>query len=169
MPGESMEPERHGQTENNMRRWAVECIAAVGCFLANIGCHAAWAIWDISRILGNRVPFAIYVQAVTAALPLGQLLVISGMSIFVGVLIGLGLGRVWVPRRRAAIVFVAGALVSIGGFVFLASLKALHPTTTILWSVMLGFSVLMPWFLGRLIARTCGAMARDQESGESVS
>jgi hypothetical protein len=144
-----------------MRRWAVECIAAAGCFLANISCHAIWEIWDISRTISNKVPFAIYVHAVDAALPLGQLIGIAGMSIFVGVLIGLGIGRVWIHRRRAAAVFVAGALVSIGGFMLLSSLKDLHPTSTTLWAVMLAYSVGMPWILGRLLS---GIVRRDSGS-----
>ena len=66
-----------------MRRWAVECIAAVGCFLAKISCHAIWEIWDTSSTFSNKVPLAIYVHAVKAALPLRLLIVIAGMSIFV--------------------------------------------------------------------------------------
>ena len=69
-----------------MRRWAIESIAAAGCFLANIGCHAIREIWDISKTISNKVPFAIYVHAVNSALPLRHLLAIAGMSIFVGVL-----------------------------------------------------------------------------------
>jgi hypothetical protein len=145
-----------------MRRWAVECIAAVGCFLANISCHAVWEIWNTSKTISNKVPFAIYVHAVKAALPVRQLIVIAGMSIFVGVLIGLGLGRVWVQRRWAVAVFVAGALVSIGGFMLLSSLRDLHPTSTTLWAVMLGFSLGMPWILGRLLAEI---VRRDGATG----
>lgn len=145
-----------------MRRWAVECIAAGGCFLANISCHAVWEIWNISSTIGNRVPFAVYVHAVKAALPLGRLLAITGMSIFVGVFIGLGIGRVWIHRRRAAAVFAAGALVSIGGFMLLSSLKDLHLTSTTLWAVMLAYSLGTPWILGRLISRIVG---RDGASG----
>jgi hypothetical protein len=146
-----------------MRRWAVECIAAVGCFLANISCHAIWEIWNIASTISNRVPFAIYVHAVKAALPLGRLIGIAGMSIFAGLLIGLGIGRVWIHRRRAAAVFVAGALVSVGGFILLSSLKDLHPTSTTLWAVMLAYSLGMPWILGRFLS---GSVRRDGGSGE---
>jgi hypothetical protein len=137
-----------------MRRWAVECIAAVGSFLANISCHAVWEIWDTSSTISNRVPFAIYVHAVEAVLPLRQLIIIAGMSIFFGVLIGLGLGRVWVPRRWAVAVFVAGGLVSVGGFIALSALKSLlDATSATLWAVMILYSVGMPYILGRLISR----------------
>jgi predicted transporter len=92
------------------------------------------------------------------------------MSIFVGVLIGLGIGRVWIHRRRAAAVFVAGALVSIGGFMLLSSLKDLHATSTTLWTVMLAYSLGMPWLLGWLLSRIA---RRDggssEEPGTSVN
>jgi hypothetical protein len=136
-----------------MRRWAVECIAAVGCFLANISCHAIWEIWDISRTISNKVPFAIYIHAVKASLPLGKLIGIAGMSIFVGVLIGLGIGRVWIHRRRAAAIFVAGGLVSIGGFLLVSKLQSLHLTSITFGAIVLVYSLGMPWILGRLISR----------------
>jgi hypothetical protein len=145
-----------------MRRWAVECIAAAGCFAANIGCHAVWETWDIANTIGNRVPFVIYVHAVKAVLPLGRLLGIAGMSIFVGVLIGLGIGRVWLHRRWAAAVFVAGALVSIGGFMLVSSLKDLNATPTTSWVVMVVYALGMPWSLGRLTSRV---VRHDAPSG----
>jgi hypothetical protein len=136
-----------------MRRWAVECIAAVGCFLANVSCHAVWAIWNISQIPSiGGTPFSTYFYATKADLPAGTLIRIALMSIFVGVLIGLGLGRVWVQRRWAVSVFAAGALVSIGGFMLLSILKYLNPTSTTLWAVMLAYSLGMPWILGRLLS-----------------
>lgn len=136
-----------------MRRWAVECIAAVGSFFANVSYHAIWEIWDISRIIGNPVPIANYVQAVEAVLPLRQLMIIAGMSIFSGAFVGLGLGRVWVPRRWGVAVFVAGALVSVGGFLALSAVRSFDATSATLWAVMILYSVGMPFVLGRLISR----------------
>ena len=66
-------------------------------------------------------------------------------------------------RDLAAAVFVAGALVSIGGFMLLSGLKDLHPTSTILWAVMLAYSLGMPWILGRLLSRI---VRRDGVGGE---
>jgi predicted transporter len=82
----------------------------------------------------------------------------GGEEMIGGVLIGLGIGRVWIHRRQAAAVFVAGALVSIGGFILLSSLKDLHPTSITLWEVMLAYSLGMSWILGRLLS---GIVRRD--------
>jgi hypothetical protein len=141
---------------------AVECIAAVGSFLANISYHSIWEIWDTSSTISNQVRFAIYVHAVEAVLPLRQLMNIAGMSIYIGVLVGLGLGRVWVPRRWAVAVFVAGGLVSVGGFMALSALKSLDATSPTLCAVMILYSVGMPFILGRLISRF---VRRDGASG----
>jgi hypothetical protein len=139
-------------TTTGLRRWAVECIAAVGCFLSNVACHAIEEIWDIAQTISNDVPFAIYVHAVEAALHLGQLIGIAAMSIFVGVLIGLGIGRVWIDRRVGVAVFVAGGLVSVGGFPLLSTLKTVQVTSSTLWAIMVAYSLAAPWILGRLIS-----------------
>jgi hypothetical protein len=82
---------------------------------------------QLSRNLGNldhcehfqqQRSFCDLFQCRQSSSAVRQLINIAGMSNVVGVLIGLGIGRVWIYRREAVAVFAAGGLVSGVGFMF---------------------------------------------------